>query len=62
MRLGQPENQYFAPDGRPITRDEANRFSSAWETADLPRELPRRLLRLEDRFDIAAQLATDIHE
>ena len=38
MRLGQPENQYFAPDGRPITKDEANRFSSAWETADLPRE------------------------
>lgn len=38
MRLGQPENQYFAPDGKPITKDEANRFSSAWETADLPRE------------------------
>ena len=38
MPLGQPENQYFAPDGRPITKDEANRFSSAWETADLPRE------------------------
>ena len=36
MRLGQPENQYFAPDGKPITKDEADRLSSASETADLP--------------------------
>jgi hypothetical protein len=36
MRLGQPENQYFAPDGKPITKDEAHRLSSASETADLP--------------------------
>jgi hypothetical protein len=24
MRLGQPENQYFAPDGKPITKEEAS--------------------------------------
>ena len=36
MRLGQPENQYFAPDGKPITKDEADRLSSASETVDLP--------------------------
>ena len=36
MRLGQLENQYFAPDGKPITKDEADRLSSASETADLP--------------------------
>jgi hypothetical protein len=36
MRLGQPENQYFAPDGKPIAKEEAHRLSSASETADLP--------------------------
>ena len=35
-RLGQPENQYFAPDSTPITKEEAGRLSSAAETADLP--------------------------
>jgi hypothetical protein len=63
MRLGQPENQYFAPDGKPITKDEANRFSSALgDGGPATRALHRALPRLEDRFDIAAQLATDIHE
>ena len=36
MRLEQPKNQYFAPDGKPITKEEADRLSSASETADLP--------------------------
>ena len=36
MRLEQPKNQYFAPDGKPITKEEAHRLSSAAETADLP--------------------------
>jgi hypothetical protein len=36
IRLGQPENQYFAPDGKPIAKDEADRLSSASEAADLP--------------------------
>jgi hypothetical protein len=36
MRLGQPENQYFAPDGKPITKEEAGRLSWASETAELP--------------------------
>jgi hypothetical protein len=35
MRLGQPENQYFAPDDKPITKEEADRLSSASETAGL---------------------------
>jgi hypothetical protein len=35
MRLGLPENRYFAPDGKPITK-EADRLSSASETAALP--------------------------
>ena len=35
MRLGQPKNQYFAPDGKPITKEEAHRLSSAAEMADL---------------------------
>jgi hypothetical protein len=36
MRLGQPENQYFAPDGKPITKEEAERLASDSETAGLP--------------------------
>jgi hypothetical protein len=35
MRLGQPKNQYFAPDGKPITKEEADRLTWALETADL---------------------------
>ena len=35
MRLEQPKNQYFSVDGKPITK-EADRLSSASETADLP--------------------------
>jgi hypothetical protein len=34
MRVGQPENQYFAPDGEAITKEEAERSASASETAD----------------------------
>jgi hypothetical protein len=34
MRLGQPENQYFAPNGKPITKEEAERLASASESAD----------------------------
>jgi hypothetical protein len=33
---GSPRNQYFTPDGKPITKDEADCLSSASETADLP--------------------------
>jgi hypothetical protein len=36
MRLGQPENQYFAPDGKPMTKEKAERLSAASETAELP--------------------------
>jgi hypothetical protein len=36
MRLEQPKNQYFAPDGKPITKAEADRLSSASETVELP--------------------------
>jgi hypothetical protein len=36
MRLEQPKNQYFAPDGKPITKEEADRLSSASEKAELP--------------------------
>jgi hypothetical protein len=32
MRLGQPENQYFAPGGEAITKEEAERSASASET------------------------------
>jgi len=36
MRLGQPENQYFSIDGKPLTKEEAGPLSSASEKADLP--------------------------
>jgi hypothetical protein len=36
MRLGPRENPYFSVDGKPITKEEADRLSSASETADLP--------------------------
>ena len=36
IRLGPREKHYFSVDGKPITKDEADRLSSASETADLP--------------------------
>ena len=34
-RRREPENQYFTADRKPITKKEADRLSSASETADL---------------------------
>jgi len=34
MRLGTPEDQFFTPDVRPISKEEADRLGAAWEMAD----------------------------
>ena len=36
MRLAEPENQYFLPDGSAITKDEAHRLHSRPEEAIEP--------------------------
>jgi hypothetical protein len=36
IRLAPGANQYFSVDGKPITKEQADRLSSASETADLP--------------------------
>jgi hypothetical protein len=35
MRLGPSGNQYYSIDGKPITKDEADRLCSASETAEI---------------------------